>query len=393
MAYINFKEERFVANNQLDHRRINNDKVKKFIENNRDIIKYDEKYSFKVIKNKVLNNTKVQKEDDFLEVRNKKIVCGEFINCKFYNIKFNECTFIGCVFRNCDFSGGGVVFEKCTFIKAESYKIPSLNMKDNLSCEFIKCNMYVKFEQSNISYCIFDQSIIKNSDFHLSNMASIIIANSELNMIKIGDVDLCGAKIYSCYIEDLEFYDKFKSKLDEKTFFDFIKLKIKNREEAEGIYMVYETLANKFKENNLNNNFGEFYYLCKCVERKSLKPLQKFTSYIAWFTSGYGERVVAPLLASIVLIFIFAIIYLIVGIELDNELIRITINTIRTSDLKTFLHYANEATTLSIAMFAGVGIVSAAPIEEAYFISNLETVIGVIMMGIGIGTLTRKIIR
>ncbi len=53
----------------------------------------------------------------------------------------------------------------------------------------------------------------------------------------------------------------------------------------------------------------------------------------------------------------------------------------------------NETLNLSIGMFAGVGVNNGQPSEVGYMVSNFEMVIGIIMMGLGIGTLTRKIVR
>lgn len=114
-------------------------------------------------------------------------------------------------------------------------------------------------------------------------------------MINLTDVDLSNAKFVDNYIEDFEFNDKLKSKMDPKTFFDRIEVKKKTRAEYEGIYTIYENLANKFKENNLKNNFGEYYYLCRYVQRKVLKPLPKIGSYIDWISSGYERGSLLPL--------------------------------------------------------------------------------------------------
>ena len=69
---------------------------------------------------------------------------------------------------------------------------------------------------------IFNNCNLKNTNFEVSDMSSVIIINSNLNMIVIIDSDLSGIKIVNTYIEDLEFRDKDKSKLDEKSFIDKI---------------------------------------------------------------------------------------------------------------------------------------------------------------------------
>lgn len=395
MAYVNFEEEKFVAENQLRKRKANNKKIREKMIKNKETLKkqFDETYSFKETRDRIINNTSTLKENKFLEISNKVIACADFINCKFYNIKFKECTFIACKFDECNFSGGGVSFENCSFIKVETSKTPSLNIKDNLSCEFHNCKMYVKFLNCDISYMIIEECFIHNTSFELTDMTAIIVKSSQLKMINFTDVDLSNAKFVDNYIEDFEFNDKLKSKMDTKTFFDKIKFKKKTRGEYEGIYTIYENLANKFKENNLKNNFGEYYYLCRCVQRKVLKPLPKIGSYIDWISSGYGERVIAPLITSLVIILLFAVLYLITGMEIDGEIIKVSIGTITSIDIRTLISYFNEALNLSIGFFASMGIIKAAPVSEMYILSDIEVLVGVIMMGIGIGTLTRKFVR
>ena len=46
-----------------------------------------------------------------------------------------------------------------------------------------------------------------------------------------------------------------------------------------------------------------------------------------------------------------------------------------------------------INMFAGVGVVNCIPGAYGYVIANIEMILGFIMMGIAIGTLTRRFVR
>ena len=138
--------------------------------------------------------------------------------------------------------------------------------------------------------------------------------------------------------------------MDEKTFFDKITLKYNNRDEYEGIYEIYENIADKFKDNNLKNNFGEYYYLCRNVQRKSLKIVPKFFSYINWIATGYGERVLAPFITSLIIIIICAIAYLVVGIDIEDNMVRYGLHTIKNFDIKTFIFDFNEAFTLSVGI-------------------------------------------
>ena len=179
--------------------------------------------------------------------------------------------------------------EICIFIMDDSIQSPSLNNETNYSCEFYNCEFYSKFKNSDLSYAISENCLIRNTFFEICMMKSTIFNTCELNKIKIGDCDLSGFKTHKCYIKDFEFDDKYKTKVDEKTFFDKLIIRKKDRDEYEGTYMIYETIADKFKENILDNNFGEYYFLCKKMEYKTLDPLPKMSSFIYRVSCGYGE--------------------------------------------------------------------------------------------------------
>ena len=210
-------------------------------------------------------------------------------------------------------------------------------------------------------------------------------------MVTIKDSNLSGTKTLNTYIVDFDFNDEDMSKFNEKTFFDKIPVRKKSRDEYEGIYMTYETLADKFLENNLNNNFGEYYYLCKVTQRKTLDFMPKIYSYINCFACGYGERPSYAVYTSLAIILFFSVLYLLIGVNIDGEIVKYTFSNNIT--LKEFIMHYNETLNLSVGMLAGVGIGNAEPTPIAYIAVNSEMILGVIMMGIGIGTLTKKLIR
>lgn len=396
MAYINFKEERFVARNQLETRKINNEKLFKYIVKKKQLgqdYSPSNELSYKQFNNIEFGKDGLLDEDKFYVIESKDIICTTFVDCSFTNIKFKECKFIGCYFDSCKFEKGGVSFENCSFFKEDSYIKPSLNRKDNFSCTFKNCSIYARFLNCILEYTIFEETIINNTNFEQSDMESSIIVDCELNKITISDCNLSGFKIVNTYIKDIDFKDKYLSKLDEKSFIDKIPIRHKTREEYEGIYMCYQTIADKFEENNLKNNFGEYYYLCKLAQRKTLKLVPKVESTIYLLTCGYGERPEYTILSSLVLIFMFAIIYLIVGIEVENQQIIYNLNTISNITFTKFIKDFNEALSLSFGTFGGVGDINCDPIPRSYFISNIEIIIGVTMIGVGTGTLVRKIVR
>ena len=276
MAYINFKEERYSINKQIENRKKNSSKVVSYILKNKDDLKdYTpcKQYSYKNFNGTRFGKDGLLDEADFRIVESKDIVCSKFIDCNFKNIRYKNCNFIGCIFENCTFNDGGVTFENCIFVKEGTEQLPSLNNKDNLGCYFYNCNMYARFLNCDLSMALFEECNIANTYFEMTYIRKGIIKNSKLDKIVFEDCNLCGFKTLDCYIIDLDFNDKDKTKFDEKTCFGKIEAVEKTKQEYEGIYMTYETIADKFKENNLINNFGEYYYLGKVAERKSVKKI------------------------------------------------------------------------------------------------------------------------
>lgn len=392
MGYINFKEERAKAFQELKKRKENNQKIFKEMTKDRNLdenFKPDSKYSYKSFNKEFFGHKEIKSEDEFLSIENKDILCGKFIECNFSNISFRNCKFIGCIFEKCNFKGGGVEFNNCIFVKSDTNKVPSLNVDDNFSCIFKGCNIYAKFIDCNLIYSIFEECNITNTNFESTDLSNSIFITNEWKKIIIKDVNLTGIKVVKTYIEDLEFRDILRSKLDEKSFFDKIEIRKKTRDEYEGLYMVYETLGNKFKENTLNNNFGEYYYLCNTMKQKTLKLLPKMQSLLYFVSCGYGERPSFTLICGLVVILIFSGIYLFTGIIVEDEVIQYTLRELPNLTLR----HINEATNLSFGIFGGVGWNLSELTRFSYIAENVEIVIGFILTGVGIGTLTRKIVR
>lgn len=393
MAYINFKEERYSINKQIENRKKNSSKVVSYILKNKDDLKdYTpcKQYSYKNFNGTRFGKDGLLDEADFRIVESKDIVCSKFIDCNFKNIRYKNCNFIGCIFENCTFNDGGVTFENCIFVKEGTEQLPSLNNKDNLGCYFYNCNMYARFLNCDLSMALFEECNIANTYFEMTYIRKGIIKNSKLDKIVFEDCNLCGFKTLDCYIIDLDFNDKDKTKFDEKTCFGKIEAVEKTKQEYEGIYMTYETIADKFKENNLINNFGEYYYLGKVAERKSVKKIvPKISSYFYWISCGYGQRAIYPVITSLAVIIICTILYLFMGIKIGETEV-VTFSTLLNSDFKTIMGYINESFNLSVGMFAGVGIDNSQPTPITYMVSNIEMMIGLLMMGVGIATLVRK---
>ncbi len=336
----------------------------------------------------------VLKDEDFQVISNEDFICANFFNCKFQNIKFINCSFIGCNFKKCSFGGGGIIFENCTFTKTDSIKTPSLNVKDNFGCYFEDCYIYAQFKGSNVSYALFERCTFENTNFELSDLQAVIIIQSDLFKIVVSDCDFQNFKTQKCYMSDFEFDDKYMTTFDDKTFFDKLVERKKDRDEYEGFYMIYQNIAFQYEQNNLKSNFGEYYFLGKKAEHKTLDFLPKIKSYLYWFSCGYGERPLYSIFFSFFIIFLFTALFLLVGIDIEGDVIQYSnLKTIEPFSFGEFLKHLLRAFSLSTSLFSGVGDELCEPTIQSVILADIEMIFGVIVMGLGIGTLTRKIVR
>ena len=397
MAYVNFKEENYKLDKQILNRKENNKKIRSKIKKDKTLVNgysLTGEYSFKNTKKQLIGINGILKEDDFQIINGEDFICAGFFNCKFQNIKFIDCSFIGCNFKKCSFGGGGIIFENCTFVKDDTIKTPSLNIKDNFSCYFEDCYIYSKFKGSNLSYALFERCTFENTNFELTDMQGVIIKDSDLFKILVCDCAMQNLKTQKCYMSDFEFDDKYMTTFDSKIFFDKLAHKKNDRDEYEGFYMIYQNIAFQYEQNNLKSNFGEYYFLGKREEHKTLDFLPKIKSYLYWFSCGYGERPLYSIYFSLFIILLFTALFLIVGINVDGEIVKYSDSvTLEALSFGKFFEDFMNAFSLSTGLFSGVGDEACQPLFASNIFADMEMLLGIILMGIGVGTLTRKIVR
>ena len=218
---------------------------------------------------------------------------------------------------------------------------------------------------------------------------SVLAANEDVTLVKVKD-NVCTIKLG----EDGEVIKQLISVDNEKKEVT-LQIDVKNLKSKEEETKPTEMflVVDDSKDNTLTSNFGEYYYLGKCIERKSLKLLPKLGSYLDWIICGYGERPFFCIFSALGIIIIFSFLYLITGIDTDGRTILYTFSNMYTWNISKFIKDFNEALNLSVGMFAGVGIDNGKPTEIGYLVANLEMLIGIVLMGVGVGTLVRKVIR
>ena len=122
--------------------------------------------------------------------------------------------------------------------------------------------------------------------------------------------------------------------------------------------------------------------------------LPKLESYLYWFSCGYGERPLYSIYFSLFIILLFTALFLIVGINVDGEIVKYSDSvTLEALSFGKFFEDFMNAFSLSTGLFSGVGDEACEPLFASNIFADMEMLLGIILMGIGVGTLTRKIVR
>lgn len=316
---------------------------------------------------------------NFLNIKFEYII---FKNCTFKNLKFENCIFIGCQFLNCEFND--IKFKHINFFDFDFDDITYFSSSNFQNCVF---------ENVNLRKSIFEQNKIQNTKFILCNLNKCIYNEIEIESIYFSDCNLKSFAVINSSVKKLEFDDEFITKLNEKTFFDKFIPKIKTKQYYINIYKTYKSIATQFESNRILNISGEYHYLYKYYESKTLEGFSKLKSKIFWLTCGYGERPTYALITSLEIVLIFAIIYMFTGLSIGERLINYNLSFFLVLEKKLIFVDFLEALYFSLVTFTTVGYGDIIPVGVSVILSSIEMILGVTMVGIWTATLARKITR
>jgi len=310
-----------------------------------------------------------------------------FSMCGFSNLCFQNCVFVGCNFTECYTLGFAVIFDNCRFM---NLVLGESNI-DDAPCMFTGCELSSRFVNSDLTMAVFDKSHFYFSQFKKTTLKDTIFLDSAFDTVHMSDMDMRNTKILNpkfieFFIEDT---DK-KTKFSKYTYLDRIQMNHKEEREVRFAADVYSQFSELFEHNKLMDLNGEYFYLTKVTEKINLKGIAKFKSFLGQATCGYGERPSFSLLTALLLILTCGTLYMIFGVNINNEVISFwptAQNPFPPLDqLIIWYHF-------SLVTFSTVGYGNVVPVGGSLIVSAFEMVLGVIMVGIWVSTLVRKMVR
>jgi uncharacterized protein YjbI with pentapeptide repeats len=311
----------------------------------------------------------------------------DFNLCGFSNLRFVNCSFIGCNFNECYTMGFISIFESCRFMN----RIEGEVSIDDAPSMFKGCEFSVRFINSDLSMTVFDQSHFYFTLFDTVNFKGTIFLGTSFDTVTMKDCNLKDTKILKPKVTEFYFENSAKaSKVSKHTFFDKINFNPKEVREVRFAIETYSQISELFEENKLMDLSGEYFYLFKKTEALSLKGFEKFKSLIGFIVCGYGERPLFSLASSLALILTCGTLYMFFGVSLNNEIIQFRPSANQLfppfNELIIWYHF-------SLVTFSTVGYGNVVPVNGSLIVSAFEMVLGIIMVGIWVSTLVRKMVR
>ncbi len=336
--------------------------------------------------------------------------------------------FYNCVFKQCSFGLNNLSntkFIDCVFVKinncdsVKSYKIPKVISKcvEISGSLFIDSLISFEFSESVINGCLVIRSglisfSVSNSEFtdnYLfecdysntifkdANICDTVMINNGLSDIKFDDVKLYYNTYLGLskhlYLHQIDCMDS----ISDYTFRDFLKhdyykltgnqrmVKYQNYYLAQMGY--YKSLSGIYQQRNSLTHSGDYNYYRRKSEMFGRSSIRlKFSSFIAWITCGFGERPMYSITNSIIIIIIFAAIYTQTGIIVsDQVLVADGLNNAYGIIIDTLL--------FSFTTFVSLGYGYMSPIGASKVVSIVEMVLGVLLIGLWIASLTKKMLK
>lgn len=356
-----------------------------------------DEYIFTTYKNKSFGKAAAIRKEDCLIIQYTSFKYSTFIECNFSNIVFDNCSFVGCKFINCTTNGRGLKFKECTFSNIEF----TSNQRDNnnfqtVSTVFENCkSLMMEFDHCNASDLLVTNCNIVSTKISNSNLQYSIFNKCNFHSVIIDGSNFKGVKIIKSKYIEIEIKDKQeRTEFNDRTFLSIVDYDITDTEKVRKIIKLYKTFARQFKEVDLMDHYGEYFFLSKKMSLLTERTLlRKLGNLIGFITCGYGEKPFYCLYTSLTILITNALLYNIFGIKVGkidgshyiiqgfNQPLSQVID-----NFGTCLHF-------SIVTFTTVGYGNIVPIGHSVKVSSIEMLLGVIMVAVWTSTLVRKMTR
>ncbi|QSX04682.1 hypothetical protein JYG23_08160 [Sedimentibacter sp. zth1] len=161
----------------------------------------------------------------------------------------------------------------------------------------------------------------------------------------------------------------------------------------------YFSIANQFKLNGLESEYGEHYFIAKKLRHKILKGFKKFSSFLASISCGYGEKWWNGLITSLIFIVSSSIVYMLDGLKVSDIYtieyhLPTSIGQILETDWGVFISDFWDCLYFSMMTFTTVGYGNMEAVGiGSELVSFAQMFIGVILIAITTGSLLRRLFR
>lgn len=348
------------------------------------------------------------------EYRKQQTVSGKFQNvlfdgCKFSHITFKNCEFenvffYNCSFWMCNFEGFRPSYQKfLVFSKSSLTQCKFINMRLLTMTVIDGCIMNTTFDNVNLYGSQFVATAFKQVRFKNKGSLSNVEIIRPLGWLDIefdntnGNTEFNRKTFLSKFDYDSYAYGgtkefpMFKDEVMDTSSPTFITYK------SENVGNTFLNFAHQFNLNNLQEQYGEYYFRGKREIHKKLPAFKKFKSFIGWITCGYGERWYYGLITSLITIFASAFIYLFNGLTIGSEKVinydfdfsaeGISFTLDKLYDFGNSLYFSMMTFTT-----VGYGNIQAKG-EVSHILSFVQMYFGVVLIAIITGSILRKLFR
>ena len=236
-------------------------------------------------------------------------------------------------------------------------------------CDFSYGDLWqAKFKGANLEIAKFKDAQLMQADFSNANLQRAKLDGAKLKATSFSHADMRGVSLKDTQFENTVFENSIWEN-------DKINIYEKKREWLTA-REIYQNLKSSCLQNGDAVTAGQFFYREKECDRKgSRNVFKRLELTFFWLFWGYGEKPFRTIVLSILGIFAFAVIYILLG-GLHNA---------------TFLDYLYFSATSFTAL--GYGNWVTTPNMWVRVVGVSETLFGVVMIASFVATLARKMAR